>query len=73
MALFFYLTGEESAIIFWKLLRAISVFVLISYLARSQRFLSILENISRKNEWVKRMMELSKKASRELNTSLIRD
>ena len=27
MALFFYLTGEESAIIFWKLLRAISVFV----------------------------------------------
>ncbi len=71
MALFFYLTGEDSAIIFWKLLRAISVFVLISYLARSPKALSVLEKLSTRSHWVKRMMELSKKASKELNKNIL--
>ena len=70
MALFFYLTGEDSAIIFWKLLRAISVFVLISYFARSPKVLSVLESFSTRRSWVKRMMELSKKASKELNKNI---
>ncbi len=62
MFLFFYLTGDDAAIIFWKVLRTIAIAFIIFFLSRSKTVLNFFMKWSESNKVVARLFELSQKA-----------
>lgn len=62
MFLFFYLTGEDSAIIFWKILRTFAIAFIIFFVSRSKTVLNFFMKWSESNKVVARLFELSQKA-----------
>ena len=66
MGVYFFFTGEATALVIWKVLRALAIACIIFYLARSQKFYDFVSFLASKNKTVKRLSELAEKSLSEL-------
>lgn len=62
MFLFFYLTGDDTAIVFWKILRTFAIAFIIFFFSRSKTVLDLFMKWSKSNKVIARFFELSQKA-----------
>ena len=62
MIAFFLLSGNSSAIVLWKTLRAIGIAFIIFFMSRSKKVYDFFMDLSNKNRFVKRLFEQSRKA-----------
>lgn len=62
MFLFFYLTGDKLALLFWKILRTLALSFILFYLSRNEKFFAFMMNISARNKKLERILKLSQQA-----------
>ncbi len=62
MIAFFVLSGNSTAVVLWKTLRAIGIAFIIFFMSRSKRVYDFFMKLSNKNRFVKRLFEQSRKA-----------
>lgn len=62
MIAFFVFTGNSTAVVLWKALRAIGIAFIIFFMSRSKKIYDFFMKLSNKNKLIKRLFEQSRKA-----------